>query len=344
MRGSHVAHALHRPHPFCPAYPLDGSPETLGEREAWQAEWKWDGVRVQLIVRDGAITLWSRGEELVSDRFPEIAAAAHRLAPGTVLDGEVVAWRAGEAHPAPFALLRRRLAPRAPAGTTLRAVPVRMIAYDILESAGADLRGQPLHARRRELERVVGAMDSAHVCVSPVLQHPTWRALSEARSHAREQNVEGIMLKAIDDAYAAGHTGCRWWKWQSEPHHIDAVLLYARPGSGRRAGVLADYTFGVWHEESLVPFAAASSGLADDEIREIDAWIRGHTIDRFGPVRHVEPVQVFELAFAAIELSQRHKSGVAVRLPRIARWRRDKRAHDAGTLDTLRALAGGSAQ
>ena len=342
LHGHHGDEAPHRPYPFCLAHPLDAPVDTLGEREKWQAEWKWDGVRVQLMARHGSVTLWSRGEELVTDQFPEITVAGRRLAPDTVLDGEIVAWRAGDEHPASFALLQRRLGRKAPGAATLRDLPVRMIAFDVLESAGRDWRAQPLSLRRRALEVVVGDLDAVHISTSPLLAQATWHELSNARSTAREHNAEGLMLKRLDSAYAAGRTRGTWWKWKIEPHRVDAVLLYAQPGSGRRASLLTDYTFGVWHEGALVPFAKAYSGLTDAELREIDNWIRFHTVERFGPVRHVEPIQVFELAFEAIQVSKRHKSGIAVRFPRITRWRKDKRAQDADRLDTLRALASAS--
>jgi len=342
VRGKHSAEAPHRPYPFCLAHALDAPVDTLGAREAWQAEWKWDGVRVQLMARHGTVTLWSRGEELVTDQFPEIAAAGRRLAHNTVLDGEIVAWRIGDEHPASFALLQRRLGRKAPGPTTLRDFPVRMIAFDVLESAGDDWRAQPLSVRRRALEGLVSDLEAVHICTSPLLTQATWHELSDARSTAREHNAEGLMLKRVDSAYAAGRTRGTWWKWKIEPYRVDAVLLYAQPGSGRRASLLTDYTFGVWDQGALVPFAKAYSGLTDAELRQVDNWIRLHTVERFGPVRHVEPIQVFELAFEAIQVSTRHKSGVAVRFPRIARWRRDKLAQDADTLDTLRALASAS--
>ena len=339
VHATHGADEPHRPYPFCLAYPLDTPPQNLGPRDAWQAEWKWDGIRVQMISRHGEVTLWSRGEELVSEQFPELVTAGRKLPPGTVLDGEIVAWPAGSDLPAPFSLLQRRLGRKQPGMAMLRDVPVRMIAYDLLEHSGSDLRAATLRTRRGELERLAASIDPSCVVISPVLHDASWEALEQARAGARERRAEGLMLKHLDSAYAAGRTRGIWWKWKIEPHRIDAVLLYAQPGSGRRASLLTDYTFGVWHDGTLVPFAKAYSGLTDAEIREMDNWIRRHTIERFGPVRHVEPAQVFELAFEAIQLSKRHRSGVAVRFPRIARWRKDKRPEDADALDALKALA-----
>jgi DNA ligase-1 len=174
--------------------------------------------------------------------------------------------------------------------------------------------------------------------VSPCLASPTWAQLADARRESRRHGVEGLMLKRLTSAYGVGRKRGDWWKWKIDPHTIDAVLIYAQPGSGKRASLITDYTFGVWHEGELVPVAKAYSGLTNDEIAEMDRWIRRHTVERFGPVRHVEPVHVFELGFEAIAPSSRHRSGIAVRFPRMLRWRKDKPASEADTLATLEAL------
>ncbi|MDQ6621647.1 MAG: ATP-dependent DNA ligase [Pseudomonadota bacterium] len=332
----------HQPYPFCLAHPLEAAPESLGSPDDWQVEWKWDGVRVQVVVRDGEVTLWSRGEELVSGQFPEIVAAARALPSGTVLDGEVVAWDVSHARPATFAALQRRIGRKDPSAKMLRDHPVRMLAYDVLEAGGTDVREVPLVRRRATLESIVVALpDSARWCIAlpELLTERSWADLAVLRGAARAHAAEGLMLKLRDSRYAAGRARGHWWKWKMEPFNVDAVLVYAQPGSGRRASLYTDYTFAVWQNDALVPFAKAYSGLTDAELRQVDNWIRSHTLERFGPVRSVEPVQVFELAFEAIQASSRHKSGVAVRFPRIARWRKDKPAREADTLETLQALA-----
>ena len=328
---------LHRPYPFFLAHPLEAEPSTLGARDAWQAEWKWDGIRAQLLVRDDGASLWSRGEELVSEQFPEILEAARRVSPGTVLDGEIVAWDERRHRVAPFASLQRRLNRKAPGATILRDVPVAFIAYDLLEHDARDVRGEPLAWRREQLESSVP--HDATLRRSPLLDAPSWQALHTARARAREEHAEGVMLKRCDSAYGVGRPRGAWWKWKVDPYTVDAVLVYAQPGHGRRASLFTDYTFAVWDEGTLVPFAKAYSGLTDAELRRMDQWIRSHTLERFGPVRAVEPVQVFELAFEGIQRSSRHRSGIAVRFPRIARWRQDKPAVEADTLATLRKLA-----
>ncbi len=331
--------APHRPYPFHLAYPLENAVESLGPREAWQAEWKWDGVRAQLIADANGVSLWSRGDELVSKSFPEIIAAGAALPVGSVLDGELLVWNGEEDEPAPFGALQRRLGRKTPGAKVLQDLPVTLLAYDLLQRDGRDLRSEPLHVRRAGLERLLEHTRPV-VRIAPVLVADTWHELSRMRSDARAHNAEGLMLKRLDSTYEGGRVRGAWWKWKVDPYTVDAVLVYAQAGSGRRASLYTDYTFGVWHEGALVPFAKAYSGLDDAEIRRLDAWIRSHTLEKFGPVRSVEPVQVFELAFEGIQASKRHKSGVAVRFPRIVRWRTDKPAAQADSLDTLRSLAG----
>jgi DNA ligase-1 len=328
----------HRPYPFFLAHALQEDPSTLGAVDEWQAEWKWDGIRAQLVVRTDGASVWSRGEELVSDTFPEMVAAARALPPGTVLDGEIVAWSDEAAAPRPFAALQQRLNRKAPGPKLRQSVPVVLIAYDLLEQEGIDLRERPLAERRARLETLLPIEPTLKL--SPTIDPPDWPALDARRGESRARRAEGIMLKRRDAPYGVGRVRGPWWKWKIEPYTIDAVLVYAQPGSGRRASLLTDYTFAVRDADGeLVPFAKAYSGLSDAELRVMDNWIRNHTLERFGPVRRVEPVQVFELAFEGLQLSKRHRSGVATRFPRIARWRRDKPAAEADTLETLKAMA-----
>ncbi|MFO1412768.1 MAG: ATP-dependent DNA ligase [Burkholderiales bacterium] len=338
VRGEHAAGSTptHRPYPFLLAHPLDREPAVLGPIADWQAEWKWDGIRAQLLVREDGVSLWSRGEELVNDAFPEVLAAARELPPGTALDGEILAWRAEDEAPLPFAELQRRLNRKTPGAKLMREVPVTLVAYDLLEAGGADVRGEALAVRRGRLAELLPA--GPVLRLSPLVEAADWDALAHLRSGARERRAEGLMLKARASPYGIGRVRGAWWKWKLDPYTVDAVLVYAQAGHGRRASLYTDYTFAVWDGEELVPFAKAYSGLTDAEIREVDAWVRAHTIERFGPVRRVEPVLVFEVAFEGIRASPRHRSGVAVRFPRIARWRRDKPPAECDSLNGLRSL------
>lgn len=339
-----------RPYPFFLASPLDEDPSTLGDLSNWLVEWKWDGIRAELVCRAGDVHLWSRGEELITLRFPEIVAAASRLPDGTVLDGEVLAFRGG--RPLPFSALQQRIGRQKQVAQMARAVPVVFMAYDLLEQDGRDIRDQPLSERRARLVALLTVDDGAHSApdpsdatdrggvlqISPAVDVPSWAQLAEERRGSRERGVEGLMLKRVTAGYGVGRRRGDWWKWKIEPFTVDAVLIYAQPGSGKRASLLTDYTFAVWDEGQLVPVAKAYSGLSNEEIAEMDRWIRRHTVERFGPVRHVEPRQVLELGFEGIARSPRHRSGIAVRFPRMLRWRRDKRPEEADTLDTLRGL------
>ena len=334
-----------RPYPFYLAYALEGELESQGAPTEWQAEWKWDGIRAQLIRRHGTTYIWTRGGDLATDRFPELVAGAESLPDGTVLDGEIMPWMDGAALP--FAQLQRRIGRKKLGPKILAEVPVVLITYDLLELEGRDIRGLPLADRRRELARVVGpdrernsvqALVSPPFLLSPTIDLDTWADARAAHGRARDLRAEGLMLKRRDSVYGVGRRKGSWWKWKVQPYSVDAVMVYAQPGSGRRAMLHTDYTFAVRDGDALVPFAKAYSGLTDVEIRALDHWIRRNTIEKFGPVRHVAPVQVFELAFEGIQHSPRHKSGVAVRFPRIARWRTDKPASEADTIETLRAL------
>jgi DNA ligase-1 len=324
-----------RPYPFFLASPLEAGPESLGEAGAWHAEWKWDGIRAQLIRRGGAHYLWSRGEELLNGRFPEIEDAAAALPDGTVLDGEIMAWRGGE--PLPFSVLQTRIGRKQVGRRTMEKAPTVLLAFDLLEHRGEDLRRRPLVDRRERLGELVATAGDG-IRLSPPVEFGDWRSLPALRASSRERGVEGLMLKRLDSPYRVGRTRGDWWKWKVEPYTFDGVLLYAQPGHGRRSNLFTDYTFAVRHGDELVPVAKAYSGLNQQEIDELDRWIRAHTRERFGPVRSVEPVHVFELAFEGIARSGRHKSGIALRFPRIHRWRRDLGVDDADRLEDLERL------
>ncbi len=327
---------LDQPYPFHLAAPLEIPPDALGARADWLAEWKWDGIRAQLIRRGGITALWSRGEERLDGRFPEIEQAATCL-PDGVYDGEILGWRDGA--PLPFSTLQTRINRKNPTPKVRAACPVAFLAYDLIEADGVDWRERSLTERRAALAERIAAADTQVLAVSPEVDGEDWAALAKARASSRARGVEGLMLKRRAGPYAVGRKRGDWWKWKVDPYTLDAVLVYAQPGRGRRANLYTDYTFAVWHDRALVPIAKAYSGLDDREIAALDRWIRAHTTERFGPVRAVKPVQVFELAFEAIHASARHKSGVAVRFPRILRWRTDKPADQADSLATLQALA-----
>lgn len=337
-------------YPFFLAHQLAGEARELGGAEEWQAEWKWDGVRAQLLRREGVV-LWSRGEEAITEQFPEIAGAARALEPGTVLDGEVLMWGGG--GPRPFAALQRRLGRKvAPTvqGSLFERDEAVFLAFDLLEVGGEDVRARPLRERRGALEAVIaatpGGAGEGVLRLSPVLAGAGWEEWARLRGESRARGVEGLLLKRLDSAYGVGRTKAgaeaAWWKWKVDPYSVDAVLVYAQPGTGRRASLLTDYTFAVWEDDAegrrLTPFAKAYSGLGNEEIEALDAWIRRHTVRKTGPVRQVEPTRVFEIHFEGIAESGRHRSGVAVRFPRIARERIDKSAADADSIETLRAL------
>jgi DNA ligase-1 len=327
-----------KPYPFYLAYALDDVPETLGNATQWLAEWKWDGIRAQVVARSGQVFIWSRGEELVTDRFPELAQAAKLLPPGTVVDGEVLPYGYQQGI-LPFAQLQKRITRKNVSAKLLREVPVQLFAYDLLEHNGADLRAAPLHRRRALLAGIIQTLPTeAAIRLSPSVAFADWPALHMLHGQAATHRAEGLMLKQVDSAYGTGRRRGNWWKWKVAPLAIDAVLVYAQRGTGRRANLYTDYTFALWHNGKLVTFAKAYSGLTDEEIAEVDRFVKANTLEKFGPVRTVKPALVFELAFEGVQASPRHKSGVAVRFPRIARWRTDKKMEDADTLDTLLAL------
>lgn len=382
-----------RPYPFYLAYPLEERStsktgdardpvnlmERFGDPRDWCVEWKYDGIRAQLLVRGGQILLWSRGEDLITDRFPEITEAARGLPDGVVLDGEILAWKDG--RPLDFGVLQKRIGRKHVSKKILQEAPVIFKAYDCLEFQGEDIRGEPLSRRQEYLERVLeqaressppsapeagvrapleqlelGALlneDEAGASApprEPVLQRsmpveaPDWDSFARLRATSRDQRVEGFMIKRKASAYGVGRTRGDWWKWKIDPYTIDGVMIYAQAGHGRRAGLYTDFTFGVWDgpdRQELVTVCKAYSGLTDEEFQEVNRWIQKHTLDRRGPVRMVEPELVFEIAFEGINLSDRHKSGLAFRFPRMSRWRKDKSATDADSLETIRALLGG---
>lgn len=328
-----------QPYPFFLASPLEAPEDSLGPVSDWVLEWKWDGIRLQVLKRNSEVALWSRGEERLDGRFPEIEQAALALPDGTVIDGELLAWHDDEMQPLPFTALQTRIQRRKPGPKTLRDTPVRVLAYDLLEHDGQDLRAQPLQQRRQQLAAVVDALHDPRIQLSPAVVASDWADAATQRAQARERGVEGLMLKRAGSAYQSGRRRGDWWKWKIEPLTVDAVLIYAQAGHGRRSTLYTDYTFAVWDGDRLVPVAKAYSGLDDKEIVALDRWIRAHTLERFGPVRSVPGEQVFELGFEAVNRSSRHKSGIAVRFPRILRWRHDKPAREADTLAQLQALA-----
>jgi DNA ligase-1 len=340
-----------QPYPFFLAHPLQAEPQTLGDIRRWQVEWKYDGIRAQLVQRSGQRWLWSRGEELISDRFPEISGIS--LPEGTVLDGEILIWRNDK--PASFADLQKRIGRITVSARILGDFPAAFIAFDLLEQDGQDMRQATQAERRRKLEEVVHSVNAPNLILSPVVEAPDWQTLEKIRESSRSRAVEGLMLKASDACYGVGRTKDAgiWWKWKIDPYTVDAVLVYAQKGHGRRASLYTDYTFAVWNhaegkagmdatgdggERKLVPFAKAYSGLTDVEIARVDATVRKTTIEKFGPVRSVIPSQVFEIGFEGIARSARHKAGVAVRFPRILRIRDDKTVDEADTLETLKNM------
>ncbi len=334
-----------QPYPFFLAHQLQAEPATLGELADWQIEWKYDGIRAQLVRRDGQNYLWSRGEDLITDRFPELASL--RLPEGTVIDGEILIWAEG---PAPFADLQKRIGRKTVSAKLMAELPAVLVAYDLLEEAGVDLREVPQSERRKLLETLVESSAQDQLKISPLVEAADWDALTTIRLESRSRGVEGMMVKAKSAQYGVGRTKNvgTWWKWKVDPYSIDAVLIYAQAGHGRRASLYTDYTFAVWDvdetgERKLVPFAKAYSGLTDAEIAVVDNAIRKTTIEKFGPVRSVKPTMVFEIGFEGIQLSTRHKAGIAVRFPRILRKRDDKTVQDADTLDTLKGLLASAA-
>jgi DNA ligase-1 len=325
-----------KPYPFFLAHPIETEFLESSTASDWIAEWKWDGIRGQLIRRGQQSFIWSRGEELVNDKFPEILEFLDQLPDGTVLDGELLAYQ--EDSPLPFSLLQTRITRKSLSKKILLEAPVSFIAFDLLEWEGKDLRNEPLSKRKAFLEELVQQANHPKFKLSETLPFGSWEELARVRKNAREVQTEGLMLKKKDSLYETGRKRGAWWKWKLDPLHIDGVLIYAQKGHGKRADLFTDYTFGIWDGEVLVSFAKAYSGLTNAEIREVDAYVKKNTKEKFGPVRTVTPGLVFEIAFEGIQASPRHKSGVALRFPRIARWRKDKTIDQANTLADLKAL------
>ena len=328
---------LSRPYPFYLAYQLDQEPAALGPVTDWLAERKWDGIRGQMILRGGQHYLWSRGEDLMTDRFPELARIRDFLPDGTVIDGEVLAFADG--HPLSFARLQPRIGRKIVPKKLLAEAPVILMGYDLLEWGGQDMRDRPLADRRAQLATAIATLPTdIPLRLSPAVPPSDWPDLAAARDQSREIGAEGLMLKRLSAPYLSGRKKGDWWKWKVDPLTIDAVMIYAQAGAGRRATLYTDFTFAVWNGNDLVPFTKAYSGLTDAEFGQITAWVRKNTLDRFGPVRSVTPHHVFEIAFEGIQASPRHKSGVALRFPRMARWRRDKPVSEANTLADLKQM------
>ncbi|WP_432714855.1 ATP-dependent DNA ligase [Pedobacter sp.] len=337
IEGLHVNTDNSWPYPFCLAYALETPTESLGDIKEWQAEWKWDGIRGQIVKRNGELFIWSRGEELVTDQFPELHFLKEALPDGTVLDGEILSIKEGKVQA--FSILQQRLNRKTINKLQLNDAPIGFYTYDILEYGGQDLRQESLEQRRVLLEKTLSALNNNDiVLLSPVINCNTWEELADTRQLARENNSEGLMLKKLSSQYHTGRKRGDWWKWKINPYTVDTVMIYAQKGNGRRANFFTDYTFAVRDGEALITIAKAYSGLTDKEIKEVDAFVKKNAIEKFGPVRTVKPELVFEIAFEGIAESKRHKAGLALRFPRIARWRKDKKAAEINTLEDLRQL------
>ncbi len=337
LHSENIRDEISKPYPFFLAYPIESKPEELGNPEDWHAEWKWDGIRGQMIHREGELFLWSRGEDLVTDKFPEFDRVKSFLPDGIVLDGEIMSY--GDDCPLPFNLLQTRIGRKNITQKILKDAPVIFMIYDILEFNGNDIRSMSLTERKGIVDNLgFGISDLGFLKISNEIKFSDWDELRQIREKSRENMTEGIMLKRKDSAYQVGRKKGDWWKWKIDPLTIDAVLIYAQKGHGRRADLYTDYTFAVWDNSELVSFAKAYSGLTDKEIKEVDDFVKRNTMEKFGPVRTVKPELVFEIAFEGIAESSRHKSGVALRFPRIARWRKDKKIEEADNLESLKKL------
>jgi len=349
MQEQGAADDISRPYPFFLAYPIQETSEkqksadelniALGDEHEWQAEWKWDGIRAQMIKRGGKIFIWSRGEDLATEKFPELHPFLNALPDGTVIDGELLSFQNGQ--PLPFNVLQTRIGRKNLSKKILEESPVAVIAYDCLEFNGEDIRYKTQAERRVILEGLQAATPFPELFrISALIPFKSWHELGVIREQSRAMIAEGIMLKRKNAAYQVGRRRGDWWKWKIDPLSVDAVMIYAQKGHGRRADLYTDYTFAVWDGDKLVPFAKAYSGLTDQEINKVDNFIKRNTLEKFGPVRTVKPELVFEIGFEGINRSTRHKSGIALRFPRILRWRHDKPKEEADTLESLRALLG----
>lgn len=333
---------ISKPYPFYLAYAVETDPSELGNINDWQAEWKWDGIRGQLIKRQDELFIWSRGEELLTAQFPELHALAILLPNGVAMDGELIVLNPNAApqhiEPLPFSLLQTRISRKNISKKQLTEAPVSFIAYDLLEYDYKDIRDTTLRDRRSFLQQMIQELDHPLLKLSPVIEANNWDALALQRNDARQNGSEGIMLKKKDAVYQVGRKKGDWWKWKIDPLTIDAVLIYAQKGHGRRSNLYTDYTFAVSDGEKLVPFTKAYSGLTDKEFASVDAFVKRNAIEKFGPVRTVKPELVFEIAFEGIAASKRHKSGVALRFPRMSRWRQDKKLADINSLEDLKKM------
>ncbi|TVQ06706.1 MAG: ATP-dependent DNA ligase [Leptolyngbya sp. DLM2.Bin27] len=325
-----------QPYPFFLATSLDEAKFQGEDFSRWQAEWKWDGIRAQVIKRADQVFIWSRGEDLVTPQFPEITAMMADFPNGIVMDGEILCWQDGK--PLSFNHLQTRLGRKTVSKKVMQESPVHFIAYDLLESGGVDLRQKSWCDRTHHLTTLLQVHTAPNLHQSAPLSFNSFAELAALRASARDHGAEGLVVKAIASPYLVGRKRGHWWKYKVDPMSLDAVLIYAQAGSGKRANLFTDYTFALWQGDTLVPFAKAYSGLDNAEIDVLDKWIRRHTTERFGPVRSVEPLHVFEIGFEGIAASTRHKSGISVRFPRILRWRKDKPAAEADTLESAQAL------
>ncbi len=325
-----------KPYPFYLAYALDDNPVALGDPQEWQAEWKWDGIRGQMIKRNNQLFVWSRGEELMTEKFPEYNCLKDLLPDGTVLDGEIIP--SIDKKPLPFALLQTRIGRKNITKKNLQDTPITFFAYDLLEYNHEDWRNKSLTQRRKKLEEIILPITNPAIILSPVIDFSNWDELSALRKTSRENGAEGFMIKRKSSIYQVGRKTGDWWKWKIDPLVIDCVMIYAEKGSGRRSNLYTAYTFAVKNEDKLIPFTRAYSGLTDKEFNEVDAFVKRNAIEKFGPVRTVKPELVFEIAFEGIAASNRHKSGVALRFPRINRWRKDKKPDEINTLEDLKKM------
>ncbi len=326
-----------RPYPFYLAHALDGEPYELGDPSEWLAEWKWDGIRGQIIKRNGTHYVWSRGEELMTEKFPEYLSFVNSIPNGTVLDGEIMPAKDGV--PLPFSVLQTRIGRKTITKKQLQEAPVSFFAYDLLEWEGNDIRHLSTDERRVLLENLLSTLQyPSNLYLSPSIGFNHWDELIAIRENAREHHAEGLMLKRKKGPYQVGRKTGDWWKWKIDPLTIDAVMIYAQKGHGRRSNLYTDYTFAVKDGDRLVSFTKAYSGLTDKEFAQVDAFVKNNSIEKFGPVRTVKPELVFEIAFEGIAASNRHKSGVALRFPRINKWRTDKKPDEINTLDDLKQL------
>ncbi len=340
-----AAASLSRPYPFYLSYAIDANRddeaiEILASEgisgDKWIAEWKWDGIRGQVIKRDGLLAVWSRGEELITEKFPEFEKLIQSPVDNFVLDGEITAF---DEKPLSFNILQTRIGRKNLTAKILKEAPVKFIAYDILEYQGDDIRSLPFSERRSILEKMIKEMSGEeNILLSPIHNFDSPQKLIEIRETARESFAEGLMLKSKSGPYLSGRKKGGSWKWKLDPYVIDAVMIYAQRGHGRRANLYSDFTFAVWDNDKLVPIAKAYSGLTDKEMNEVTSFVRRNTLEKFGPVSVVRPELVFEIAFEGIAASKRHKSGVALRFPRIKRWRKDKLAKDTNTIDELKGF------